>query len=499
MQQYFGSKVSLITNSDLIYHGTLYAIQSEEQTIGLRDVYPIGSDGTALSPYAAQFQLFKASELQSIYLHQTVNSTAVQYDITAMVLKNAQPTHYTLPYYNYNLYQQQQQPQQQPQQPQIQHYAKQQHASTVALNQYQNQQMMTTFSTSTVDMNEFENDDFDGDSKWALDDDCDQKWAMDEVVEMNDDDCVSHDVVLDDECLVQDLKDIHPFGVDDTSTLSGSIFDALDDVLDIEYNIQNTCDKQEQSKESKPIEMESNKAMTLSDAYFGFETPQNTTNFVYNVSNDEVLVRLSGFKFYGGPRLTITDDKSTMKITHIGGGAGNEKKAATDEATIVSPQMPLMRYHEYQQPNQEWNTCYGSFFIRSAHKNKIEMRVNQVCGSIPYGVCIGIVDGDTNDKSDGFHFGDRECYGFRSDGVQYTNGKLVGKWDKYCSGDSLALLVYNNTIQWLVNNVIKCIQYNIVSSRKYRLAVSMCGRNNSVTVLSASKIENAQTVLKKKK
>eukprot|EP01083_Nonionella_stella_P285946 973248_1 len=113
--------------------------------------------------------------------------------------------------------------------------------------------------------------------------------------------------------------------------------------------------------------------------------------------------------------------------------------------------------------------------------------------------CIGIVDGDTNDKSDGFHFGDRECYGFRSDGVQYTNGKLVGKWDKYCSGDSLALLVYNNTIQWLVNNVIKCIQYNIVPSRKYRLAVSMCGRNNSVTVLSASKIENAQTVLKKKK
>eukprot|EP01083_Nonionella_stella_P141044 433847_1 len=100
------------------------------------------------------------------------------------------------------------------------------------------------------------------------------------------------------------------------------IFDRLNDILGIEYEyIQDTQQASPpKSNESKPKSTES---ITLSDAYFGFETGQNTTttnssnNFVYNVSNDEVLVRLSGFKLYGGARLTITDDKSQMKITHV--------------------------------------------------------------------------------------------------------------------------------------------------------------------------------------
>eukprot|EP00483_Globobulimina_turgida_P001537 UN01539 len=157
----------------------------------------------------------------------------------------------------------------------------------------------------------------------------------------------------------------------------------------------------------------------------------------------------------------------------------------------------VMRYEEYEkfERSEAWNSCYGSFFIRSAHKNKIMIRVNSVNKSESgYGICIGIVDGE-RDFADSFHFGDRECYGFRSDGIQYVNGKLVGKWDEYCSGDVIVLLVYNNTIKWLVNNVIKCIQYNIVPSRKYRLGVSICGRGNSVSVLNASRIENAQSVL----
>eukprot|EP00485_Elphidium_margaritaceum_P016581 CAMPEP_0202730164 /NCGR_PEP_ID=MMETSP1385-20130828/186497_1 /ASSEMBLY_ACC=CAM_ASM_000861 /TAXON_ID=933848 /ORGANISM="Elphidium margaritaceum" /LENGTH=1465 /DNA_ID=CAMNT_0049396437 /DNA_START=68 /DNA_END=4465 /DNA_ORIENTATION=+ len=160
----------------------------------------------------------------------------------------------------------------------------------------------------------------------------------------------------------------------------------------------------------------------------------------------------------------------------------------------------MMSYREYATcgEQQVWNTVYGSFFVRSVHKTKICVRIDELDKErTPFGICVGIVDCEK--WRNAFHFADRCCYGFRSDGIQYCNGKLVGKWEEYGAGDTIVLLIYNNTIKWVVNNVIKCIQYNVMPSRKYKLAVSICGERNAVSILSACKIENAEAVMKKKK
>eukprot|EP01083_Nonionella_stella_P315186 1137747_1 len=86
--------------------------------------------------------------------------------------------------------------------------------------------------------------------------------------------------------------------------------------------------------------------------------------------------------------LTTINHPVPTKIHYYDGlSPSNVHKRNPLTQSLPPPQtMPLMRFHEYQQPNQQRNTFYGLFFIRSAPKNKIEMRVDQICGSIPYGV-----------------------------------------------------------------------------------------------------------------
>merc|ERR1712154_489976 len=73
-----------------------------------------------------------------------------------------------------------------------------------------------------------------------------------------------------------------------------------------------------------------------SSTYFGFGNAMHCCAD-YKVNADECLLVLSGFAFHGGPSLQMNDN-------HIVYTDGKDKST--------------------------WNGCYGSFFIRSAHKNK---------------------------------------------------------------------------------------------------------------------------------
>eukprot|EP01083_Nonionella_stella_P245345 852884_1 len=89
MQQYFGSKVSLRTNNDTLYEGILQAIHNETNTISLKEVYHMTSDGIISSPTATSFQLFKVCDINQMYVHE---NNGEKYNLTNELL---------IAYYNY--------------------------------------------------------------------------------------------------------------------------------------------------------------------------------------------------------------------------------------------------------------------------------------------------------------------------------------------------------------------------------------------------------------
>eukprot|EP01084_Bolivina_argentea_P312807 541590_1 len=139
-----------------------------------------------------------------------------------------------------------------------------------------------------------------------------------------------------------------------------------------------------------------------------------------------------------------------------------------------------------------WSSYYSSFTMNNSY-SKIKLKINAL--NRTDGIYIGISP-STKYINCPFYYNENSL-SFCSDGKQFVNANMINKANTgYKTDDIIILSITHNEIIWELNNDIKWSQY-IQPNIKYKLAISIWKRYDSITILEVDMTETHCAILQR--
>ena len=153
-----------------------------------------------------------------------------------------------------------------------------------------------------------------------------------------------------------------------------------------------------------------------------------------------------------------------------------------------------------------WSTIYGSSWIKLNETDfikKFQIKINRLRNPSNGLMFIGISSNDRHSNGRYSFYNDNKNYSYRSDGIIYHNSKYFEMIDQgYKSNDIITFIInpFKKKISIYKNNkLINSQKYNTSSKYKYKLAVSLFNKHDSVSIINGYNIYYQETNINKNK